>query len=49
MIAGQSAGIVLLAPPSDSAEARAAVSTLLPALKKQKAMADCAAFLYTVL
>ena len=37
MIAGQSAGIVLLAPPSDSAEARAAVSTLLPALKKQKA------------
>ena len=38
-IAGRSAGVVLMAPPSDSAEGRASVSTLLSALKKQKARA----------
>lgn len=33
---GRCAGVVLMAPPSDSAEARTALNTLLPALKKQK-------------
>lgn len=33
---GRSAGVVLMAPPSDSAEARSSMSTLLPALKSSK-------------
>lgn len=34
--AGRSAGIVIMAPPSDNIDARAALSTLLPALKPKK-------------
>ena len=33
---GRSAGLVLMAPPSDSEECRAALNTLVTALKKQK-------------
>ena len=39
-MAGRSSGVVLMAPPDDSPEARASVATLLSALKpKQKVRA----------
>ena len=41
---GRSAGVVIMAPPDDSAEAQAALATLLSSLKtKQKARAAMSA------
>ena len=40
---GRSAGVVIMAPPDDSAEAQKALATLLSSLKpKQKVCAFCA-------
>lgn len=43
-VVGRSAGVVIMAPPDDSAEAQAALATLLSSLKPKQKACPCTMF-----